>query len=78
MCVRRCLRPALHHARRALRALAGELEASVVPFWAWNGEYLKQPPRPMVAKPEDVNAKDFCPWQYPDIHAASVPGPTGS
>lgn len=49
-------------------SLTGELEPSVVPFWSWNGEYMKQPERPEGAKHEEVNAKDFSPWQFPDIH----------
>ena len=29
---------------------------------------MKQPERPEGAKHEEVNAKDFSPWQFPDIH----------
>jgi hypothetical protein len=46
----------------------GELSVDKVPFWQWNGEYLKQPERPSGAKDEDVDGKNFCPWQYSDIH----------
>jgi len=53
---------------------SGELEASVVPYWQWNGEYSKLPDRPFGAKPEDINAKDFSPWQYAEMHVAEGQG----
>ena len=53
---------------------AGELDAQTVPFWAWNGEYYKLPPRPINEKHEDVDGKDFSPWQYPEIHQKQVEG----
>jgi hypothetical protein len=46
---------------------AGELELAKVPFWEFNGEYLKQP-QAEVGQAAEINGKGFCPWQYPDIH----------
>lgn len=47
---------------------SGELPLDKVPFWKFNGEYLKQAERPMGGTNEVVNGKEFCPWQYPTLH----------
>lgn len=50
------------------RAHAGELPLETVPFWQFNGKYLSLPVAPVNEVHEDVDGKEFCPWQYPDIH----------
>lgn len=46
----------------------GDAPLDKVPYWEWNGEYDKQPERPM-GKAEEIDGKAFCPWQYPEIHS---------
>ena len=40
-----------------------------VPFWQFNGEYLKVHggQKPGATK-DEVDGKGFSPWQYPNIH----------
>ncbi len=47
---------------------AGELDLDKVPFWQFNGKYLDLPLAEVNVKHEDVDGREFCPWQYPDIH----------
>lgn len=47
---------------------AGELALDKVPFWQFNGEYSKLPLGAPGSAHEDIDGKDFNPWQYPAIH----------
>jgi len=53
--------------------IKGELDTEKVPFWEFNGEWLKVPRTEMSDEEGlSVNGKGFCPWQYPHLHAQAA------